>query len=212
MIEAKIRLSAKEMELVTNADWILTKNGIMEKARLLLERLQEQELGLLPVPANGVGGISHYGIPKISKGENYGGLPYLVLDYPRIFHKENTLAIRTMFWWGNFFSTTLHLAGSHQQRLAAIVKEEFEILQNLDFHICINDREWEHHFEPSNYIPLAGLTKAGFNQILEGRSFIKIAQKIPLHQWDDAGSLLLSNFKLLTGMIAVSSQGDGKVP
>ena len=44
----------------------------------------------------------------------------------------------------------------------------------------------------SNCQDSAGLTKAGFIQILEGRSFIKIAQKIPLHQWDDAGSLLVS--------------------
>ena len=50
--------------------------------------------------------------PKIAKGENYLQLPYVLLDYPRCFDKENIFAIRTMFWWGNFFSITLHLSGS----------------------------------------------------------------------------------------------------
>ena len=33
MNTAKIRLSPKEMELVRNADWILTKNHIIQKAK-----------------------------------------------------------------------------------------------------------------------------------------------------------------------------------
>ncbi len=36
MSEAKIRLSQKEMELVINADLILTKNAILEKVKHLL--------------------------------------------------------------------------------------------------------------------------------------------------------------------------------
>ena len=48
---------------------------------------------------------------KIFRGENYRQLPYLVLDYPKHFSKESVLAFRTMLWWGNFFSCTLHLQG-----------------------------------------------------------------------------------------------------
>ena len=47
MNPAKIRLSPNEMELVTNADWILTKNGIMRKAWHLLEGLQEYQKNLV---------------------------------------------------------------------------------------------------------------------------------------------------------------------
>ena len=48
---------------------------------------------------------------KIFRGENYLGLPYLVLDYPKHFSKDSIHAFRTMFWWGNFFSFTMHLQG-----------------------------------------------------------------------------------------------------
>ncbi|MEQ8878169.1 MAG: hypothetical protein RLQ12_00980 [Cyclobacteriaceae bacterium] len=40
---------------------------------------------------------------KISKGENYRSLPFFILDYPRMFTKENAFAFRTMLWWGNEF-------------------------------------------------------------------------------------------------------------
>jgi len=106
-------LSKYEMELVRDTEVILTKNRILKKVgsmfALLSEELANDAKGQLPnelimVPA------------KVSRGENYGGLPYLILDYPRNFKKEDTFAIRVLFWWGNFFSITLHLSGSHQKK------------------------------------------------------------------------------------------------
>ena len=32
---------------------------------------------------------------------------------PAVFSKENIFAIRTMFWWGNFFSISLHVSGKY---------------------------------------------------------------------------------------------------
>ena len=40
MNDAKIRLSQKEMELITNADWILTKNAILKKIDYFFSDLQ----------------------------------------------------------------------------------------------------------------------------------------------------------------------------
>ena len=57
--------------------------------------------------------------PKISRGENYNGLPYVMLDYPRCFGKEDVFAMRTMFWWGNFFSITWHLKGKYSKEYIA---------------------------------------------------------------------------------------------
>ena len=40
--------------------------------------------------------------PKISKGENYKGLPYVMLDYPRCFGKTDIFAIRQCSGGGIF--------------------------------------------------------------------------------------------------------------
>ena len=93
---SKIHLSKLEKELVENGEWILTKQSIITKVYQLFggmldayKRIIVEEKGLLPSffkTANG----------KISKGENYEGLPYVILDYPELFSKENIYAIRTM--------------------------------------------------------------------------------------------------------------------
>src|SRR5690349_3943554 len=129
----KIQLSPFEMDLLNNSEWILTKNKIIKKAQRLLEEVQENIVhhvkeSAINLPAEVIA-IS----PKISKGENYLGLPWLMLDYPRYFGKENLrpegplsrqagiFAIRTMFWWGNFFSTTFHLSGEYKKRYSGAI-------------------------------------------------------------------------------------------
>ena len=201
MNKAKIRLSPKEMSLVNNPGIILTKNKIIKKARLLLELLQEemvdhQKKYLSNLPPEIINTQ-----PKISRGENYEGLPYLILDYPRYFNKENILAIRTMLWWGNFFSITLHLSGKYKTLYQPKIIASYPSLKKEKYFICINNTEWEHHFEKKNYVILNKLTRSEYsNQISKG-SFIKLAQKIPLEKWDDAQMVLLSHYKKLVGLL-----------
>lgn len=205
MNQAKIRLSAKEMELVCNADWILTKNGIMQKAKQLLEALQEKQRDILLPAVSLLPASVTIPSPKISKGENYLGLPYLVLDYPRYFDRKDVFAIRTMFWWGHFFSTTLHVSGDHKRWVEQRVIAAYGPLSAIDSWICINDMEWEHHFETDNYAPVRQLGVSEWENTITGKPFLKLAQKIPLQQWDEAGELLSMQFhhmiSLVTGQL-----------
>src|SRR5438270_12291819 len=111
---AKIQLSPAEQKLITNAEILLTKNRVLEKMWLLLEGVQNAMQRRASTFSN-----PHIfqTPPKVSRGENYLGLPYLVLDYPRIFQQSDVFAIRSFFWWGNFFSSTLQLSG-HFKTLA----------------------------------------------------------------------------------------------
>jgi hypothetical protein len=198
MDKAKIRLSTKEMELVANADWILTKNAIIEKTKILFGELQEiMTESFRLIATSDFIRVS----PKISKGENYRGLPYLILDYPRIFDKENIFAIRTMFWWGNFFSITLHMAGSYKKQHEEKCRQAYAVFRDSDFFICINKEQWEHHFDPSNYAIAKNLSQTEWEKIIIENSFIKIANKHSLHHWDDAINKLAVDFKVLTDVI-----------
>ncbi|HLG40189.1 MAG TPA: hypothetical protein VI461_10995 [Chitinophagaceae bacterium] len=194
MDKAKIRLSSKEAELVADAEVILTKNIILQKAKLLLEELQlEQQQflqsnpGLLPAEVMAIP-------PKISKGENYKGLPYLVLDQPRYFERNNHFAIRSMFWWGNYFTVTLHLSGIYKKKYSDKIETSFTYLKENGFFICTSDDEWEHHIEKNNYRPLNEMSIDEFKTYAGNNKFIKLVKKIPLKQWDDAGDILLTSF------------------
>src|SRR5260221_13188705 len=151
---AKIQLSADELLLVQNAEMLLTKNKIIDKVYHLFgsvatevgKMIKEQPV---PLPAETLTAS-----PKISRGENYLGLPWVMLDYPRQFGKEDTFAIRVMFWWGHYFSITLHLKGKYQQQFAETLSQELERLAEKDFHISTGTDEWRHEHAEDNYVSL----------------------------------------------------------
>jgi hypothetical protein len=209
MNPAKIRLSQTEMEMVNNAELILTKNAILKKVNLLLEILQEKQhqyinlhTAVLPVK---VAASS----PKISKGENYKGLPYLILDYPRIFEHENLpdrqsgiFAVRTMFWWGNFFSVTLHLSGIYKKAAAEKLIVAYKAMCEKGFSCNVNEDPWEHHFEGNNYILISEMSETDFEKKVRKNSFIKIANKISLQKWNDAEEILQGYFEAIMNILA----------
>lgn len=197
MDKAKIRLSQVETELVNNAEWILTKNAILEKVKQLLGRIQvhyRQELESLPQLPPEI----RMSTPKISKGENYKGLPYLVLDYPRCFKQEEIFAIRTLFWWGHFFSITLQLSGHYKKRAEEKIIRSFPMLAEKDYFICIAEDPWEHHFEEDNYVPLSRCKPDEFEKRIREKPFIKLAVKTALQQWDDCEEIMPHYFQQLT--------------
>lgn len=198
---AKIRLSEKEMELITNADWILTKNAILQKVNLLLSQVQQQQQAYLQLHQGTFSQELIHSSPKISKGENYQGLPYRVLDYPRFFNSNAVFAVRTMFWWGHYFSITLHLAGTYKTLYEEKIATTWEALKTTGMYCCVNAGEWEHHFEKTNYLPVGELTEADFKKLVATKSFIKLAQKIPLQEWEDAENGLGTKFSQLIALL-----------
>jgi len=202
MSEAKIRLSQKEIEMVSNADLILTKNSILQKVNQLLASLQAKQQYHLESLSNQLPSQVISSSPKISRGENYNGLPYLMLDYPRYFEKENICAIRTMFWWGNFFSITLHLSGIFKKETEGKIITAYTLLKEKGYYSSINADQWQHHFEKDNYIPLTEISNTVFENIIREKPFIKLANKIPLQEWDDAEDVLLIYFKQIVELLA----------
>jgi hypothetical protein len=93
MSPAKVTLSPKELELVNNSDWILTKNTVIGKVYTLFGQLSEIYGDILAEhPPAGAVGIDLTSA-KIAKGEQYEGLPWVMLDHPRHFTTTETFAI-----------------------------------------------------------------------------------------------------------------------
>jgi len=199
MEESKIRLSLAELDLVQNADIILTKNTIIKKAISLLEQVQQ---AVTPMEENmKLPAVLTSNAPKISKGENYLGLPYVVLDYPRISHAENLCFIRTMFWWGHFFSSTLQVSGIYKQRYAVNIAARFGSLSNSNYFIGVHTDPWQHHFEVDNYRKINSLSTQELADVIAAQSHIKIAAHWPLERWDEATTILYKSWKLLAELI-----------
>ncbi len=196
----KITLSEKELSLVTNAEWILTKQVIIEKVYLLfaesipvIAEFLLKEKALLPPEVM-------YSEPKIYKGENYLQLPYVMLDYPRCFNRDNIFAVRTMFWWSNFFSITLHISGKYLTTVKKKLEKNRELIDN-DFYIGVNENQWEHHFEPGNFLLFQELSEAKKVKLFDQNNFIKLALKYDLGQWNHMPVLLQEGYKKIAALI-----------
>lgn len=190
----KIQLSSAEKDLMKNAEVILTKNNVLKKVKLMLEHLQEQQVQFIADQKLEIKDPFLI-LPKISRGENYEGLPYIILDYPRMTMNNDFFLTRTMFWWGNYFSSTLHLSGKYKEQYKQHIKNSYPLLS--EFYICINTDQWIHHFEESNYVRIASLNEKQFFEQCDAYEHIKIALKCSLENWNEDPFELFTNWKLL---------------
>ena len=157
--QTKIQFLPAEMELVSSPDIILTKNAILQKIKSFFEEVQMKQHDVLKKYSSQFPEEVLKISPKISRGENYKGLPWLVLDNPRHFQHNNIFAIRTMFWWGNFFSITLHVSGNNKNDLLKNLTANVSILAKNDFYIYNGAKEWEHDIDPDSYKKLSALNE-----------------------------------------------------
>ena len=185
-----------------NAGIILTKNNVLQKIKTLLEEVQQMQSEF--VQQQGLHTIDPFFIsPKISRGENYQGLPYIILDYPRMSAGKDLFFIRTMFWWGHYFSSTLHLSGSYKMRFREKIRASYPILQN--HFVGVNDDQWAHHFEETNYVKIGSLNASAFEKRCGEFEHIKIAAKWPLDKWQEASSELFANWRFLLSICGLVS-------
>lgn len=196
---SKIHLSEAELNLACNAGIILTKNTIIEKTIALFQTLQE---AMTAGKQNNAFTNKVFSIPpKISKGENYLGLPYVVLDYPRLSGGGDLCFIRTMFWWGNFFSSTLQLSGVYKKDHLNEIVSSYQLLSGENYFVGTGSDPWHHHFEETNYRKIDSLAKETFSTIVHEKPHIKIAAKWPLKEWDLAATRLYKSWELLINLI-----------
>jgi hypothetical protein len=193
----KVTLSDGQLAMASDKNIILTKRAVIESAAALFNSLIPFINEHFNASVFHVENVAS-SIPKISKGENYNGFPYVMLDYPACFQKENIFAIRTMFWWGNFISITLHISGKYkknfEENIFARIKEE------KDFFVCVAENEWQHNFEAENYRKVSKINEAETNNIYK-KAFLKIALKYKLHHWNMMQSVLPEGYKKINKLL-----------
>ena len=197
---SKLTLSDDEQQLVNNTDWILTKRKIMDTVNEMLGQISEHQQQFIENEKEWLPDSVMQSTPKIAKGENYLQLPYMLLDYPRCFESEKIFAVRTMFWWGNFFSITLHLSGSYKRMFQQKIIENLSAVKQQVF-ICINENQWQHHFEEDNYVDIKKIGKNELQDMILQKQFIKLAIKFSLQSWNDMPSLIDKAFDDLIKML-----------
>jgi len=192
-----IHITEKEFLAIEDTDFLLTKAAVIPKIKMLLEETRKE----LTQCVN----ASKYSFPngidlttgKISRGENYLNLPFMVLDYPAYFKLGDIFAYRTMFWWGNFFSTTLHLGGVSLEKTRESISRNILKLIGEDIYICVGETPWQYHYEENNYIPVSEI----HGKYIDECRFLKLSKKIELKDWRNLPSFSSDFFNLLLKII-----------
>ena len=178
-------LTPEEAAIVGSTHFIRLKNSAIEKVMGLMARVQEalaaydRETDFPFAPEWLLQG------GKISKGEQYKGLPWVMLDYPRYFNKEEIFAFRTMFWWGHYFSATLHLGGKVKARFHTVLEEGYTALAQAGFQVYLPEDPWEHDFENGNYRFIDTYSLDEWKTLVSRNHFIKLAKPFVIGHWGE---------------------------
>lgn len=143
---------------------------------------------------------------KVSKGENYQGLPYLVLDYPGYFDGNDIFSYRVMYWWGNFFSFSLHLSGKLLDKFSVQQLKDKSAKYSGNLYICVNESPWEYHFKQDNYVLLKDSTTPDLEGIIDRNKFLKIAKRATTNEWPQLNHHAIENLRLFTWLTGFTSK------
>ena len=185
-MRTKVILSAKEKINIGNTDFFSVKREIIAKVQLILGEVAGDALlneGWRKILINEEEKVFE---PKISKGENYLGLPYLILDFPKKFNDDHQFAVRSFFWWGKYFATFLLLSGKDLDKFLPKVLSNYSLLQEKEFYVSTNDDRWIHSLDEDYYSPLKSFSKEEFETSIRKSGYLKLATHFPLTEFENA--------------------------
>ncbi|MBI3501250.1 MAG: hypothetical protein HY063_05590 [Bacteroidetes bacterium] len=187
-----MRFSPTELHALHNSRFFYIKASVTKKMDALLAQTRdeiksviEKEKIILPAEADASMG-------KIFRGENYLGLPYLILDYPKYFGKDSVFAFRTLFWWGKFFSCTLHAGGIRNKD----IRYKGDVLSGKGVYFCVNDSPWQYHYGKDNYLLIDKLTEKQMQAHIRKNNFIKLSRKMELKDYRKLPEFARETFEL----------------
>lgn len=183
--------------MMEDTDFLISKVNIISEIEDLLAKTKNRLKEVIAKENESFLSESNFLKGKISKGENYRSLPFVILDFPGVFESNNIFAYRTMFWWGNNFSCTLHLQGEYLELHRTKLLSNFDMLLNQNIYICVADTPWEYHYGKDNYIQLSIHHK----ELIAKTSFIKLSKKMPLEQIESLPQISSSFFLSLLNVL-----------
>ena len=174
MQNSSFKLTNKEFELILDTEYPLLKKNAIEKIQAHLHQLGEKltENPLITGPLHNVSF-------KISKGENYLNLPYLVLDLPKIDGNHFPILCRTMFWWGKYFSFNVFIRKDAYDMYT--FEKKLKLIDSDGMHLLVNDKIWQQDLDSNDYCQITYWPE---NLVTAG-PYLKISIKHPIEEIDN---------------------------
>lgn len=172
-------LLPEELDLLQHPSFYQIKKRLGDKIQALLGDCSREIQPVMDACPNVLPEHIRQIPPKISKGENYLGFPWMILDQPRHFKPDDIFAVRTLCWFAHGFSITLHLSGASLQRTLPGLLRSAATFAEKGYYASVHTNPWQHHFEKDNYCLLReSVDPAAVIRHSAGLGFVKIMQRI----------------------------------
>lgn len=191
--------SLHELAVASDSGWIITKHRIIEKVYRFFGSLCDEYRTMIDGCSDVIPQEVRSVSPKIYRGEQYRQMPYVMMDYPRYFQRDDIFAIRSFFWWGNHFSIHLLLGGKFRDLYAEKIGKKLAEGRLPGYYFALPENPWQHHFERDNYIPAAEFPDA---QKTPGpHRFIKVGSWLPLAESDVSGEFFRESYRKILALL-----------
>lgn len=159
--------------------------GFFERKAAATRRMMEAFAGLrealkpeLPVAGWLCAGAVDVERGHLAGGENYRGLPYVVLDFPRYFTRDEFLTMRTMFWWGHYVVFSLVLKGPWLPDALDRIRKAGRVLEAATVEVSVADDPWDWRRGAGFTRPLRAAEGAA--DLTPDAHFVKLLRFLPL--------------------------------
>ena len=186
-------LSPKELKVLKDSDFLLTKQGIDIKISSLLIDYQKETENFFKEFQHQLPSALNYRAGKVSKGQNYNGLPYWVVDLPSFFNQKEFFTYRMVVWWGNFISFSVVISGDMFDRMSVNLDD----LDQTDLYYAINQSPWRIEFSEDNLIRIEQKERARIEEHQKTANFIKVSKRYELSDLPNLKSIGSECFELI---------------
>jgi hypothetical protein len=164
--KSTFKLTKHELDFISDPVWMSLKQKVIRNVAGAMHGLGEWLMSTYFASSP-----LHF---KVTRGENYLDMPYVVLDAPQL--KANDLAgkLRIMFWWGHYISLQYFVACDEQlsAKLSACADTDYMILTAGDL--------FNNQIDGECFIPVKQFTATD-----TGMSVTKICSKVPFTELEN---------------------------
>lgn len=176
MQKCAIKLTNHQLKLAADTDYPITKNQVISNISLLFDELGKQlQQKKFDAPFD----FLNHAPYKITRGENYHGLPYVVLDYPKIASNDFPVLMRTLFWWGKYFSFNFIV---QDEALVASININAWLNDARELYMLKGSNKWNNDIFSYEYIRLNSPSRIIFNT---DAACVRLATTLPIAQYED---------------------------
>ena len=198
--------SPLEVKLLNTVDIFHQKPSIIKKAETNLTTLKQEIIKTLSEAPHPCPPESDIAKGQIVRGENHKGFPFISLDMPQMFSKNQMFTYRTLFWWGHDLIFSLILKQENQAPLIEKLIQLKEHPEWKDIHLATAPTPWEWERDFKNFTPLFGASEMKIRDTTNSIKYIKLCRfyslaspEFPELNWADAG---LGTWKTLSRICA----------